>query len=62
MAQIPFEDCQGCVNTLVCAEDGYSTKRATPPGEHCKFVVNRETVYFVKNTHLVAPKRRKGGL
>ncbi len=49
MAQIPFEDCQGCVNTLVCVEDDYSTKRATPPGEHCKFMVTRETVYFGKN-------------
>ncbi|MFA5438218.1 MAG: hypothetical protein WC293_06635 [Candidatus Omnitrophota bacterium] len=52
MAQIPFEDCQGCVNTLVCVEDDYSTKRATPPGEHCKFMVKQSTVYFGKNPRI----------
>jgi hypothetical protein len=41
MAQIPFEDCQGCTNALVCAEDNYNSKRSTPPGQHCKFMVKQ---------------------
>ena len=49
MARIPFEDCQGCVNTLVCVEDDYSAKRATTPGEHCKFMVKQKIVYFGRN-------------
>ena len=49
MAQIPFDDCQGCVNTLVCAEDGYTEKWTTPKGEHCKYMVKQKTVYFGKN-------------